>query len=464
MNKIKIIGIIVLLVFLAGFWIMGCTGEGVYDAEPQPTGTSSSPTPAPTSSVSPAPTPTGAPSEDLKELATGRANSFDVKVYTNTVAPKTKYVYWVEKSSTPSGSVFRIKADGTGNVEEIITGLESPSAFTVLAAEDTSRGKKGKKAREVKDYLLVSESGNPTNGVIYRVDLNDPDFPKTQITTGLQGDLTYMSVSAGYIYFTRDSGGTNSAIHRVSIFPENEPEVPDDIDTSVNYAYDVKAFYLSGNDEVQSFVLATERVASDGRVLMYNMTDVTEEGDLPVTPFQVSTSESYPTRVTFQPIYESDNVTPKVPMEGYVYWTNYLASSGTLVRQKVKYNEDTKAIEYDGVRQIVAQSLRYPYTVRVPNDFASGSLKGTLNKVIVSSNLSKSDGGNFYVIDVSDENEFPLTPDDNEVEDLLDTTVAYPLNAIIQYTSSTITMYFTSFNETTDGNNDGIIYYWQKTQ
>ena len=463
MNKIKIIGILVLVVFLAGFWIMGCTGEGVYDSEPQPTGTYSPPPVSPTSTITTSPTGTVTPGETLDTIATGRANSFDLRVYTNVVAPKTKYVYWVEKSSTPSGGVFRAPADGSGKVETIVTGLERPSAFTVLSADDKSRDKNGKVIKATKDYVLVAESGNPSNAVIYRVDLTSTNFDKTQITSGMQGDLVYMSISSGYIYFTRDAGGVNSGLMRVDVFPDNTPAIPEAVDSNLTNAYDVKAFYIQGKNKAdnQSFALVTERLGSDGRVLLYNLT-----GDpiLPLVPFEVSTNESYASRVTFQPIYESDNSTPKYPLEGYVYWTCYQASSGLVVRQKVKYNSNTSALELDGVREIVAQSLKYPYMVKVPNDFASGSLKGTLNKIIVSSNRSKAEGGNFYVIDVSNSNSFPLTPADTEVQDLISEPVAFPLNAIIEYTSSTITMFFTTYNDTTGGNNDGMINYFRLTE
>lgn len=461
MNKIKIIGIFVLVIFLTGFWIIGCTGEGVYDTEPQPTATYSPPPISPTATV--APSPTGTPGETLETLATGRANSFDLRVYTNVVAPKTKYVYWVEKSSTPSGGVFRAPADGSGTAETIVTGLERPSAFTVLSAEELSRGKNGNIVKAAKDYVFVAESGNPSNAVIYRVDLTTANFDKRQITSGLQGDLVYMSVSGGVIYFTRDAGGVNSGLHRVELFPANIPAIPENVDSNLTNAYDVKAFFISGKNkaDAQSFALVTERMGSGGRVLLYDLTD---DPLLPLNPVVVSANESEASRVTFQPIYESDNSTPKFPLEGYVYWTTYQPSSGLLVRQKVKYNTSSKLVELDGVREIVAQSLKYPYLVRVPNDFASGSLKGTLNKVIVSTNRSKVEGGNFYVIDVSDPNKFPLNPSSSEVTELISQTVAYPLNAVIEYSSSTITMFFTTYNDVTDGNNDGAINYFRKTQ
>lgn len=463
MNKIKIIGILVLIVFLAGFWIMGCTGEGVYDSEPQPTGTYSPPPVSPTATVNPSPTGTVAPGETLDSIATGRANSFDLRVYTNVVAPKTKYVYWVEKSSTPSGGVFRAPADGSGKVETIVTGLERPSAFTVLSAVEQSRDKNGKVTRASKDFLLVAESGNPSNAVIYRVDLTTSDFKKTQITSGMQGDLVYMSTSSGYIYFTRDAGGVNSGLLRVDLFPDNTPAIPEAIDSNLTNAYDVKAFLLTGENatDIQNFALVTERLGTAGRVLLYNLSN---DPILPLTPFEVSSNESYASRVTFQPVYESDNSTPKYPLEGYVYWTCYQASSGLLVRQKVKYNSNTSVVELDGVREIVAQSLKYPYMVKVPNDMCNGSLKGTLNRVIVSSNRSKAEGGNFYVIDVSDSTKFPLQPSDTEITDLISEPVAFPLNAFIEYATSTITMYFTTYNDVSGGNNDGMINYFRKTE
>ncbi len=463
MNKIKIIGILVLVVFLAGFWIMGCTGEGVYDSEPQPTATYSPPPVSPTATITTSPSGTVTPGETLESIATGRANSFDLRVYTNVVAPKTKYVYWVEKTSTPSGGVFRAPADGSGKAETIVTGLERPSAFTVLSAQEKSRDNNGKVTKATKDFLLVAESGNPSNAVIYRVDLTDSNFKKTQITSGLQGDLVYMSLSSGYIYFTRDAGGVNSGLMRVDLFPDNTPAIPDTVDSNLTNAYDVKAFYIAAKNKAdnQSFVLVTERLGSGGRVLLYNLTG---DPQLPLVPFEVSSNESYASRVTFQPIYESDNSTPKYPLEGYVYWTCYQASSGLLVRQKVKYNSNASALELDGVREIVAQSLKYPYMVKVPNDIANGSLKGTLNKVFVSSNRSKAEGGNFYEIDVSNSNNFPLTPSDKEVTDLISQPVAFPLNAFMEYTSSSITMFFTTYNDTTGGNNDGAINYFYLTQ
>jgi len=455
MKNIKIIAFFVILAALTGFWIIGCTGEGVYDTEPQPTGQPTIPTPSPTGTGSPAPTPAPTPGQEtLTKVATGRANSFDIELYSSQTGAGT-HVYWVEKSTTPSGSAFRILKDGSGSVAQIITGLNLPSALKVFAGEE--RG-----GKETKDYMIVSESGAPTNGILYRINLSDSSFPVTQLTSGLVGDIIYLSMSGGIIFFTRDAGGSNSAIHVVDTFPQNVPAIPDSLDSNVTNAYDVKAFTIqeSTGSGSECFVLATERIAApDGRVLIY---DVTDNPTLPVAPVEVSSSEAFPTRVVFQPLYESDNATPKFPMEGHVYWTNYDASSGGLIRQKIKYNTSTKAVELDGVREIVAQSLKYPYSVHVPHNMASGSLMGTLNKVIVSSNRSQVDGGNFYVIDVSDSSKFPLTPSDSEVTDLISETVAYPLNAEISYSTNSITMYFTSYNDVTGGNNDGIIYYFSK--
>ncbi|MCD4784124.1 MAG: hypothetical protein K8T10_09925 [Candidatus Eremiobacteraeota bacterium] len=454
MKKAKVFVLIIAILGFACLWIFGCTGEGVFDVSPEPTGTS---TPPPTPSPTGTETPPQPGEETLREYATGRANTFDLRLYQHSVGSSKKYIYWVEKSSTPQGSVFRILSDGSGSVETVVSGLNKPSAMHLQSGQESGGS--------AKDYLFVSESGTPTNGVIWRVNLTDSGFSMEQLTTGMTGDLIYM-FSMGPLFFTRDAGGASSAVHEVDAFPEQTPAIPDDVDSSITNAYGVSGISISDSNDAsapdEDFVFATERIAApDGKVLMYDLS--ADEVVYPVTPFEVGSNESMPTKVVFQPIYESDNKTPVYPMEGYVYWTNCSSSSGQLVRQKVKYDNANNQIQKDGTREVVAQSLKFPYDVKVPHDIASGTLKGTLNKVYVSSNISKVQGGNWIEIDVSDSTKFPLEPSDSQVSDLISAGVEFPLNGIMFHTGTEITIYFTSYNDNTGGSNDGTIYYWNKS-
>ncbi|MCE1246159.1 MAG: hypothetical protein LWY06_05910 [Firmicutes bacterium] len=444
MKTVKIFGLIVLLVALAGLWIIGCTGEGAYDTQPQPTGSVSptvSPTPTPTSTSTVTPTPTGSPTpgaETLKQLVSNRANVFDIKIVGG-------YLYWVEQTSTPSGGVFRIKSDGSGDIETIITGLNNPSALGFTTGDDGNT------------YMFVGSSEGSTGAVIRRVNVSNSSFPAVTLTTGASGTIPYMVVS-GTIYFTRNAGSGGSTLSMVDAFPNATPTTAEDIGTSLTNAFDVKVFSntMPGSTS-RTFALVTERMSS-GRVLIY---DITNTSVLPITPVVVSSSNQKPTRVTFQPDYESDNTTPVTPMAGYVYWTNYDGSSGQVCRQKIKWDTTANAVVLDGTKQIVAQALKFPYDIKVPNDMCSGSLKGTLKKLLVSSNISEANAGNWYVIDVSNSNNFPLNPSSSQITDMSSTPMAYPLNGIVTYTSSQLTNYFSSFNDATGGNNDGTIYYYR---
>jgi hypothetical protein len=441
MKTIKIFGLLVLIVAIAGLWIIGCTGEGVYDTTPQPTisvNPTVSPSPTITSTISPSPTGTSVPGETLKQLISSRANVFNIGI-------NGSYLYWVEKSSTPEGAVYRIKSDGSGTKETIITGLNNPSAL-------------GFSTDDGKTYLFVSSSEGSTGAIIQRVSLDDSGFPSVQLTAGSSGSIPYMVV-AGSIFYTRNVGGSDSSFSMVDAFPDVTPAQPDDIYTSLTNAYDLKIF--SGgitSSTTKTFALVTERVSS-GDVLMF---DLSNTAVLPIQPTVIASGMQKPTKVTFQPDFESDNSTPVVPMSGYVYWTNYDASSGQVRRQKVKWDTTTNSLVLDGSNQIVAQALLYPYDIKVPNDVASGSLRGSLDKVFVSSNVSEVNGGNWYVIDVSNSSNFPLNPSSSGITDLMATTAAYPLNGIISYTSNLVTNYFTDYNDSTSGNNDGGIYYFRK--
>jgi len=582
MKKAKVIILVIMFLSLAGLWIIGCSGDSLkgYDITPEPTGTS---TPPPT----PSPTGTGTPpqpgEEKLEKYATGRANAFDLRLYEHGDENGKKYIYWVERSTTPQGGVFRILSDGTGEVETVVTGLNKPSAMHLLSSTDRGRlmGKRRKEGgrslishvgelfsalnkahklpepspgkghvvgtvkdhsdgspiqgvkvqidedpedeeppiedttdnegkfelpnviagtheleatksgykeytkdvtvrdgettthaitlipitETVYDYLFVSDSGTPSNGVIWRVNVSKSDFPKEQLTTGMTGDLIYMK-SLGPLLFTRDAGGASSAIHETEAFPDQIPAIPEDVDASITNAYGINGFSILDPDDEdpdEIFAIATERIsAPNGRVLMYNFTG--EDIVYPLTPFEVSSNEQMPTKVTFQPVYTDDNKNPVFPMEGYVYWTNYSATSGQVVRQKVKYDKDLNKLELDGAREIVVDSLKFPYDIKVPHEIATGTLRATLNKVYVSINISKAEGGNWLEVDVSDPDKFPLKPSDNEVKELISENVEYPFNGVMEHTGSKITLYFTSYNDNTGGNNDGIIYYWYKSE
>lgn len=452
MKKAKVIILIIAILGFAGLWIFGCTGEGVYDVSPEPTGTSTPPpSPSPTGTETPQPTPGG---ETLKQLVTGKANTFDLRLFKHSVGSSDEYIYWVEKSTTPQGSVFRILSDGSGDITTIVSALNKPSAMHLQSGTKPGGTKK--------DYLFISDSGTPSNGVIWRVNVTDTGFSKEQLTTGMTGDLIYMF--AGSLYFTRDAGGASSAIHRVNEFPDQTPKIPEDIDSNITNAYGVHGITITDPDHTldEKFIFATERIAApNGRVLMYDLSGT--EVILPLNPFEVGSNESMPSKVTFQPVYTSDNKEPVYPMEGYVYWTNCSSTSGQVIRQKVKYDDTNKQIQKDGPREVVVQSLKFPYDIKVPHDVASGTSRATLNKVYISINISKVEGGNWLEIDVSDPDKFPLEPSDSEVKELISENVEFPLNGQVEHFGSRIVIYFTSYNDNTGGSNNGCIYYWSKS-
>lgn len=441
--KKKIFLTAVVIIGLVVFWFMGCTGEGVYDVEgPPETATPTvPPSVSPTATGSPQPTGTTGPvTETLTQLATGRANSFDLKL-------SGSYLYWVEKSSSPQGSVFRVKTDGTGSVETVISGLNNPSAMTFASLSGST-------------YLFVGEGEGSTGGVIHRVKVSDSAFPSETLTTGSSGELTYMSLLGGSLYFTRYAGGFDSAVMVTESFPDSIPVTPENVDTGISNAYDVKSVSLTSAVPV-SFLLVTERLASpNGTVLLYNLTN--SEG-YPITPMEIATGQQMPTRVTFQPIYKTDNTTLVSPPQGYIYWTNYHSTSGQVMRQKIVFGSDGIEVKLDGSTEIVAQSLLSPYAILAPYDISSGATRATLNKLFVSKNRSSAENGNWYEIDISNSSSFPLSPSSTAVSNLIGESVQYPLNGIMSYgNANNITLAFTAYNDATGGDNNGIIYYWRR--
>lgn len=437
MKKIKISIMLMLVASLTVFWIIGCTGDGVFDVAPE-SPTTFSPPPTQSPIITPTATPTGSPvpgEEDLKELATGRSNAFNIKELGD-------YVYWVEKSSTPQGTVFRIRKDGSGSVETIISGLNNPSGI-VLATAGSDQ------------YLFVGEGVGGAGGSIWRVKLSESGFPQERLTSGIQGEIPYMDNSGATLYFTRDSGGGNSAVMRVEMFPDNLPAVSDEVNFNLSNAYDVKVVEagFSGNIPV-TYLLVTSRVAApNGRVFLYNMTN---NPVLPVQPLDVSDAAQFPSRVTYQPVSTAVGAAP----DGYVYWTNFAPSSGQVVRQRVKFEGGN--VQLSGPKEIVAQSMKAPYAIMAPADVTSGSAVGTLNKLFVSANVAEAEGGNWKVIDISNSSAFPLTPASSQITDLISNTVAFPLNGILNY-AGTQTLYFTSYNKV-QGGSQGIIYRWTRSQ
>lgn len=526
MRKLKVLVLGALILFLAASWIIGCTGGGIYDnggVTPTSTGTSS-PEPTDSPTIVPGFSPG---KELVTDFVTGETNIFNLMLWGNFVnipfvnvekgedsSGNTIYtylwsedVYWVEKNSP--GTVKRLTYDrfdayggGTDEVEDFGMGLSNPKAF-LLARKSNDEDD----IENYQDYIFVGDD----NASIYRYTRTPDGIDDDQtftLTTNPEGDIHYMAWASlrdlntpfdeleeeeeqhreVYFYYVRDQG-SDSNVERIESNPLTaQTATSDDLATDLTNPYSIYIYNhwlpngaldpdtleeVDTPDEAESFVFITEDTSSpNGRVLMYNVSEW--DGESVITPVEIATSEQRPSKMTFVPDIEKYVVINAEEEEevryghsrkpaGYLYWTNYHATSGQVRRARLELNDAETNLEVVET-ETVAEALGAPYHIIGPDDYlylwfnysgdkaisrqSEGQTLVTqpyryttwhvydeksssfFKKFYVSSNRAAVDGGNWYEIDVSvfEETGEPLTVGSEGIEQYYEDAVDFPLN------------------------------------
>jgi hypothetical protein len=487
MKKVKIFVLIVMVVSLSCcFFFSGCTGGGIYD-----------PTPDPTETESPGPGPTSAPvvrfttGKTLIRFAQGQSNIFNLALWGNSqfypqvlveVVNSVQYfvgetLYWVQTSSNPLGRVYtknnKYSVTSAQPISTPITGLNLPKALLVERNVTNAAD-----PRNNVDFIYTAETGTQvgSNLLKYRRDARTGTTSLvTRMINDRPGTINYAVFdypeAPTFIYYAFDTGGFNSGIERVStnITSVMTPQV---LANNLNQAHSLYVFNHEtlnneGNLVYKDFLFVTEMVAGTGRVLMYNITNW--NGTTSITPVVIATGQRSPAKMTFIPDienYQFEEVSVfghSNKPAGYLYWTNYDALEGQLVRARLESNLQGTDMRVVGTPQVVASSLRFPYDIIGPDDFRyvflNGEVQGnainvtgmaslgmkystwnhyntsnnnTFKTLYISSNRTQADGGNWYAVDTGRFTGTTLTPASTAVSDYLSSTVDFPLNGKMQ--------------------------------
>jgi len=465
--------LLVLCVFMAAAFIPGCTGGVEYryqSDDPAP------PPPPPPPPPGPTGTPTFETGKDLVEFVTGRTNIFNISLwgsdniypYANSSAGTYtgQDVYWVESVGNPNGRVAVLSNSRVG--DDVVTGLNVPQAFALHRRNGTN-------------YLFVAESGGGSGGSLYRYDLSTNPPTATTLASGLQGEVYYMALDNPesldpWLYYAVDAGGTSSVLARVVSHSTNP--VPQVISTSlsnVHHVYVYSQFIPQGavdpdtGDDVSvqpnasDFVFVTEDLGTpNGKVLMFNVSNW--NGTAPLTPVEINSGngQNRPAKITFVPDIKEYLVNGESRYGhtdntgGTIFWTNYASNTGEVWGARLEINGSGTNMEVTDGPKKIAESLRMSYDIIGPDDFrylfttfngntpthVSGNKYDVwadyvangnelFNRLYVSRNEARGDGGNYYVIDLNAYNDSPLTPG-NGVSNFITENAQFPLNGKMQ--------------------------------
>ena len=411
------------------------------------------------------------------EFESGRSNIFNIDLWgDDSTYPYVNIsdgiytgqdVYWVESLGNPNGRIA-VKTNAKQGTD-VITGLNLPGSFILHKHDDT-------------DYLMVADNGGGSGGALYLYDLSTTPATQTTLVSGLQGDTRYIALddptsNEPYLYYAVDAGGTSSVLGRIEPYADTPtPEIISSSLSNVHHVYVYKQYIpssatdpdtgasVSVQSDANTFVFVTERLATpNGRVLMYNVTNW--DGSTTLTPVDITAGggQNLPSKVTFVPDIQEYEVAGDTEYghayetSGTVYWTNYASNTGEVWGANLVLNSALTNMELSGTSERVATSLRLPYDIIGPNDFRylfttfsgtnpvhttgnkynvwnsyENSDIGLFNRLYVSRNESRADGGNYYEIDLdSFTSGTPLTPGSG-VSSYVSESAQFPLNGKMQ--------------------------------